>query len=250
MTPRAINLNDQLRGSIHREAVSEQITERILSLVREQQLKPGDRLPAERDLSTMMGVSRATVREALRSLAMMNVVDLRHGSGTYITSLEPSLLVEGFDLVFSLSDNSFLNLIEARQVIEPGATSLAAQRTTDEQRAELDDIMARSWQALRDDPASFPKLDVDFHMRIAECSGNALLSRIMQAVAHLSIASSKRTTYHTSGGISVAGVERAVRDHQGILDAIHAHDSEAARQRMFDHLVRVEQTLRGTYREE
>ena len=84
-----------------------------------------------------MGVSRATVGEALSSLAMMNVVELRHGSGTFVTSLEPKLLVENFDLVFSLTDSSFLQLIEAREVIEPGAIALAAKHITDEEIVQL-----------------------------------------------------------------------------------------------------------------
>lgn len=240
-------LNDQFRGAVHREAVSEQITERVLSLIREKQLKPGDRLPPERELSALMGVSRATLRESLRSLEMMNIVELRHGSGTYVTSLEPELLVERFDLVFSLNDNSFLNLIEARQVIEPGATALTAQRATNEDLAMLDELLTRSWRCLHTSPGDFPVLDIEFHTRIAELSGNALLSRIMQAVAGLGIASSKRTTRRDGGGVSVKGVERAVTAHQSITEAIKTRDPELARQRMFDHLRAVEQTLRGEW---
>lgn len=239
--------NEQFRGAVHREAVSEQITERILSLIRDQQLKPGDKLPPERELASLMGASRATVREALRSLSMMNVIDLRHGSGTYVTSLEPKLLVERFDLVFSLNDNSFLNLIEARQVIEPGATALAARRITEEQITELEDILKRSWECLRQQPADFPTLDVAFHTQIAQCSGNALLTRVMQSVAQLNIASSQRTASRSKGGIYLPGVERAVHAHQAILEAIKARDPELARESMFNHLVQVEQTLRGNY---
>jgi GntR family transcriptional repressor for pyruvate dehydrogenase complex len=242
-------LNEQFRGAVHREAAADQITERVLSLIREQQLKPGDRLPPERELSAAMGVSRATLRESLRSLEMMNIVELRHGSGTYVTSLEPELLVERFDLVFSLNDNSFLNLIEARQVIEPGATALATQRASDEDITALDALMARSWACLQNSPAEFPTLDIEFHTRIAEFSRNALLTRIMQSVAQLGIASSRRTTIRDGGKVSVAGVERAVKAHVSIVDAIKARDPEQARQRMFNHLVAVEQTLRGDWDE-
>jgi GntR family transcriptional regulator, transcriptional repressor for pyruvate dehydrogenase complex len=240
------NLNDQLRGTVHREAVSVQIADRLLSLIREQQLKPGDRLPAERDLSALMGVSRATVREALRSLATMNIIELRHGSGTYVTSLEPQLLVERFDLVFSLNDNSFLDLVEARKVIEPGGTALAAQRKTPEDIAALEDILSRSWQCMREQPSAFPKLDIEFHVRVAECSRNALLSRIMQAVTQLSIASSERTA-STKGGYSVRRIERAINKHQEMVEAIKAGDAVLARDLMTEHLQQVEDTLRGRY---
>lgn len=244
MTTRNMNLDDRFRDAVHRESVSEQIVERILSLIREQQLRPGDRLPAERELSTLMKVSRATVREALRSLAMMNVVDLRHGSGTYVTSLEPQLLVENLGLVFSLTDSSFLALIEARKVIEPGATALAALRITDEQIAQLDDVIARSWECHRTAPATFPEFDVEFHARIAEFSQNVLLTRIMQALSQMSMASSQRTA-QTGSDVDPARVERAIRMHEGILAALREHDAPLASQRMVEHLTAVEDTLRG-----
>ncbi len=244
MATRQPNLSDQFRGSLHREAMSDQITERVLSLIREQHLHPGDKLPPERELASLMGVSRATVREALRSLSMMNVVELRHGSGTFVTSLETELLVERFDMVFSLNDNSFLDLIEARKIIEPGATFLAVQRITEEETARFEAILVRSWHCLKTQPIEFPKLDVEFHMLMAECSHNALLTRIMQAVARLSIASSQRTTFSVRGEVDPAGVERAIRAHQNIVDAIKAHDPDLARDRMAEHLQSVEGTLR------
>lgn len=244
MPAQQVSLNDQFRGAVHREAISDQITERILSMIREQSLHPGDKLPPERELALLMGVSRATVREALRSLAMMNVVELKHGSGTFVTSLEPQLLVENFALVFSLTDNSFLQLIEAREVIEPGATALAAQRITDEEIAQLEDILRRSWECLNHNPVDFSPLDIEFHIKTAEFSRNVLLTRIMQAIAQMSIASSQRTAgdHHD---VRKQRAERAIRMHQGILDAIKARDSEQARHRMFEHLLSVEHTLRG-----
>ena len=247
--PLNVNLNDQLRDTVHRETASVQIADRLLSLIREQQLKPGDRLPPERDLSTIMGVSRATVREALRSLATMNVIELRHGSGTYVTSLEPQLLVEHFDLVFSLNDNSFLDLVEARKNIEPGATALAALRKTSDEITALEDILQRSWQIMREQPSEFPKLDIEFHVKVAECSKNALLSRIMQAVTRLGIASSERTAI-TRGGYSLQRIERAIQKHQEIFNAIKAGDAELARQHLIEHLRQVEATLRGAYAED
>jgi GntR family transcriptional repressor for pyruvate dehydrogenase complex len=237
-------LNDQFRGTLNREAISDQITDRILSLIREQQLHPGDKLPPERELAVLMGVSRATVREALRSLAMVNVVELRHGSGCYITSLEPQLLVENLDLVFSLTDSSFLQLIEARLVIEPGAIELAAARITDEEISRLEDVLARSWACLRENPAAFPPLDVEFHSLVATYSGNVLLMRIMQALAQMSVASSQRTAV-VKGAVSRPSVERAIGMHEGILEALKRRDPGLARQRMTEHLQSVENTLRG-----
>ncbi|MEO8393376.1 MAG: FadR/GntR family transcriptional regulator [Chloroflexota bacterium] len=249
MPSQEASFNDQFRGAVHREAISDQITDRVLSLIREQQLRPGDKLPPERELALLMGVSRATVREALRSLAMINVVELRHGSGSYVTSLEPKLLVENFALVFSLTDNSFLQLIEAREVIEPGAMALAAQRITDEEIAQLEDILERSRECLQHPPPDFAQLDIEFHIKTAEFSRNVLLTRIMQAIAQMSIASSQRTAGE-SISVRTRRVERAIRMHQRILDALKAHDPELARQRMLEHLLAVEDTLRGTVKDD
>lgn len=241
--------NAGFRGAVHREAISDQITDRILSMIREQQLHPGDRLPPERELATLMQVSRATVREALRSLSMMNVIELRHGSGTYVTSLEPQLLVQNFDLVFSLNDSSFLELIEARKVIEPGAIALAAQRVTDAEMAAIQDVLARSWDCLASNPAAFPQLDIEFHNLIVSLSGNALLTRIMQGISQMSIAGSQRTAGER-GSVSPQRVERAIRMHQGIYEALASRDGELARGRMLEHLQQVEYTLRGLFIDE
>lgn len=235
------DLTQPFWGTIHREVISDQITERILSLIRERHLNPGDKLPPERDLAASLGVSRATLREALRSLAIMNVVELKHGSGTYVTSLEPNLLVENFALVFSLSDNSFLQLIQARQVIEPGAAALTARNIKPEEVIELESVLARSWACLQTSPEEFPELDIEFHVKIAEYSGNVLIARIMQALTRMNIASSQRT----AGGYSPRRIERAIRMHADILAAIKAHDVHQASQLMSEHLLSVEETLRG-----
>jgi GntR family transcriptional repressor for pyruvate dehydrogenase complex len=238
------DLTDRFQGTVHREAISDQITERILSLIRERQLQPGDKLPPERDLAASLGVSRPTLREALRSLAIMNVVELKHGSGTYVTSLEPNLLVENFALVFSLTDSSFLQLIEARKVIEPGAAALAARRASADQISRLEQVLKQSWECLQNHPQDFPELDIEFHVRIAEYSDNALLARIMQALTRMSIASSQRTAGSDTGP-SPRRIERAIRMHEGILDAIRTHEPELAHARMYEHLASVEDTLRG-----
>jgi GntR family transcriptional regulator, transcriptional repressor for pyruvate dehydrogenase complex len=243
------DLTNRFQGTVHREVISDQITERILSLIRQRHLQPGDKLPPERDLAASLGVSRATLRESLRSLAIMNVVELRHGSGTYVTSLEPNLLVENFALVFSLTDNSFLQLIEARKVIEPGATALAARNINDEESLQLEQILKKSWECLQTHPADFPELDIEFHVKIAEFSGNALLARIMQALTRMSIASSQRTA-STDVGYSTRRIERAIRMHEDIFDAIKVRDADLAQEQMLLHLNSVEDTLRGDTPEE
>ena len=129
---------------IKKSAISEEISSRLLLMIREKQLSPGEKLPPERELAAMLNVSRPSLREALRALAIMNVIEMRQGDGTYITSLEPELLVEHLDFVLSLDDSTFLQLFEARKIVEVGIASLAAQRITDRQIQELETLQTRS----------------------------------------------------------------------------------------------------------
>ncbi len=111
------------------------ITHLLLQQILEQQLKPGDKLPPERDLAERLGVSRTSVREALRALTMLNVLEMRPGDGTYITSLQPEILLEHLNLTFQLVDASILETFAARKVLEVGIIGLAANTITD---AELE----------------------------------------------------------------------------------------------------------------
>ncbi len=116
---------------ISRSTLPEEIANRLLTQIKEQELRPGDKLPAERNLARMMNVSRPVVREALRALAIMRVVDIRQGDGTYITSLEPKQLISHLDLVFAKDGVALVQLVEARRIVEAGNVRLAALRVTE-----------------------------------------------------------------------------------------------------------------------
>ena len=105
----------------------QQIVSRLLDLIQQRHLGPGDRLPAERELAATMGVSRSSLREALRALTVLGVTEMRHGTGTYVSSLEPDLLVRPLSFVLSLSDGGFDQLFEARKVVEPAIAALAGR---------------------------------------------------------------------------------------------------------------------------
>jgi GntR family transcriptional regulator, transcriptional repressor for pyruvate dehydrogenase complex len=215
-----------------KEALYNRIAEQILSLVKARKLQPGDKLPSERELAQMMQVSRPSLRQALGILASMNVVDIRHGDGTYITSLETELLIERMDFVFSLDDSTYLQLIQARKVIEVGTASLAAQHITDEQITALEQCLAAS----QTDFGNFAAYDVSFHELIAEAANNPILTRFVKSISQLALASRSRTTTHS-------GTERAILAHQAILDALKARDPRGASAAMLRHLEGVEWTL-------
>src|SRR5262245_10723868 len=151
------------RATRSRSSVAaEQVIEHIRELIQAGTLRPGHRLPSERELAREMGVSRPSVRAGLRSLAAMGVVRTRHGAGTFITDGPPALVSEPLGLLAELHGISRDGLFEARRVLEVGTVALAAERATGEQLASMSDEITGMYAAL-DDPQTFLVHDVRFH---------------------------------------------------------------------------------------
>lgn len=223
-------------GVFKKSSISEDIVDNLLMLIRERELRPGDKLPPERELAAMMQVSRPSLREALRALAIMNVIEIRQGDGTYVTSLEPKLLMSHLDFVFALTDTALLELFEARRILEPSLAALAAARITDADLAALGECVERSL-ALVDDPEAFAAADLELHERIAAVAGNSILERCMAGISQLGRVSRRRT-------VALPGViPQSVQDHLAIVAAMRLRDPDAARQAMLDHLAHVEHEL-------
>jgi len=220
-------------GTVTREAVPQQIVSRLLDLIQQRHLGPGDRLPAERELAAAMGVSRSSLREALRALTVLGVTEMRHGAGTYVSSLEPDLLVRHLSFVLSLSEHASDQLFEARKVVEPAMAALAAERIDDGTLDALDACVARARAAIGDADA-FMETDIELHDAIRVAAGNAILGRFMESIRALGVASRRRT------GARRAVHERSVEDYRAIVAALRAHDAEAASAAMHRHLENVE----------
>src|SRR3954454_18316726 len=225
-------------GTVSRDGLPEQIAQRLIALVIERQLEAGDRLPPERELAAEMGVSRSSLREALRALAMLGVTEMRHGDGTYLTSLEPAVLMRPVGLVLALSDAGLAELFEARKLVEPGLARLAAERIGDEAAAELCRCAEASQETLQDAEA-FMWHHIEVHGLIARAADNAILSRLLDSIAGMGLASRRRTG-------RIADVrEQSARDHREIAAAIAAHDAEEAKAAMLRHLENVESAVNG-----
>lgn len=222
--------------TLPRNALSEDIVSNLLALLKEKKLQPGERLPPERELAERLQVSRPSLREALRALSIMHVVETRQGSGTYISSLEPRRLVEHLDFVFALADSTYLSLFEARKVVEVGICGLAAERISDEELSRLEGCLEKALLGLTNADLYF-QADVELHEIITEAASSPILSRIMASISHLSHASRQRTS--VLPGIA----QQVIEDHRAIVDALKMHDPDAARQAMYQHLTHVEQRL-------
>jgi GntR family transcriptional repressor for pyruvate dehydrogenase complex len=223
--------------TVSKGAVAEDIVAQLLSMIREKKLHPGDKLPPERELAVLMDVSRPSLREALRTLSVMGVIELRHGSGIYVTRLEPARLVEHLDFVFSLDDSTYLQLFETRKVLEPPICALAAQRITEEEVAQLEECLSRSSLGCTD-YETYLQADLDLHEIIVTAARNPLLQRFMRSLHSLGKASRERTA------MLPGVVEQTIQDHQHIVHALRKHQPEAAHQAMLVHLEHVEQRLK------
>jgi len=216
------------------QTVPEAISAEILALLRQKELKPGDKLPPERELAEMLGVSRPSLREALRALSIMKVIEVRQGDGTYVSALKAEELVEHLEFVFMLDDSTMLQLFEARKIVEVGNVSLAAQRISDEEIAALHNCLEESERSAAD-PEAFLMADIKLHQLITYAARNPLLERFMASISTLGRASRQKTVF-------VAGMTTtALEDHRQIVAALEARDPQAAGEAMLRHLEHVEQ---------
>ena len=221
-------------GTVTREAVPQQIVSRLLDLIQQRHLGPGDRLPAERELAASMGVSRSSLREALRALTVLGVTEMRHGTGTYISSLEPELLVRHADASCSRCPTTPPTSCSRRAGwSSPRWRRWPPSGSTTGRSELLDACVERAGTAIGDAEA-FMETDLELHDAIRVAAENAVLGRFMESIRALGLASRRRT------GARRAVQEQTVKDHRAIVAALRARDPEAASAAMHRHLENVE----------
>lgn len=224
---------------------TDDVVDGVKQMILAGELKPGDQLPVEKDLAARLGVSRGSLREGVRALSILGVLDTRQGAGTYVTSLDPSLLLAPMGFVVDLHDDgSSRPFHEVRRVLETEAAGLAASRMADEEhraaRAALDDAaLVLSSSAVDHD--RLMESDITFHRVIAQASGNAVLAALIESLA------SRTVRGRLWRGLTEEGADqRTHREHGAVLRALRAGDPERARIRMSAHLLEVEDFVRST----
>src|SRR5438874_3027783 len=183
--------------TIRRNAVAHEAIDTIKRMIVRGELQAGQRLPAERDLAAQLGLSRPSLREAIRALIALNILESRHGEGTFVSSPEPDLLTQPIDFVLQVNDGGLRALFEARRVLEAGGAALAAQRATDLELAELDDFVKRG-RAKLGDAEAFIEHDVEFHERIRRMARSPVLASMLGSVSLLSLESRRQTAQHAA----------------------------------------------------
>jgi DNA-binding FadR family transcriptional regulator len=218
-------------------SVTDRAIVKIRDLITSGRINPGDRLPPEQELATMLGISRSSLREAVKALSQAKVLDVRRGDGTYVTSLEPRLLLSGLSFVIDLmEDQTLVEIFEVRKLLEPAATAVAAQRITEEQLTALSESLGSMREA--HDPEELVVRDIDFHARIAESTGNASLCSILDAI-------STRAVRARIWRASMVGMKSmTLSQHSLILDALAERDPSLARSAATIHVSESERWLR------
>jgi GntR family transcriptional regulator, transcriptional repressor for pyruvate dehydrogenase complex len=211
----------------------EQIVQQIEESVLNGSLKPGDQLPAERDLAQRLGVSRTAVREAVKALREKGLVEAYSGRGTFVTDGTSQAARQSFDLMVKIGQQEGSpHLAELRLILEPGIAAMAATRVEEEGLVAMREAVAVMDRAQKN-PEAYIEADLDFHLALAEAAGNPLILSLIDSIVGL-LREQRIRIFNVEGG-----PQRGQVHHKRILAAMERRDPELARDAMRAHLEQV-----------
>lgn len=211
-----------------RENLSNGVASSIIRMIQENKYKPGSKLPNEMELSEMFNVSRTTIREAIKTLASNNIVEIVRGKGTFVAQ-KPGLISDPLGVSFMQDKNIILCLFETRLLIEPKVASLAAQRATIEDINKLQKLLIEMKEVISK-KENHSDIDIEFHTAIARATQNPIIERIIPIIIESIIEGYFET-------ISVPGsAKKALNYHTNIFEAIRNGNPENAEKEMQAHL--------------
>jgi len=210
--------------------IYEEIVEQLKEMISNGELKPGQKLPSERDMAESLGVSRASVREALTALEAIGILDIRPGEGTFVRETSVSATFAPLAMVLEMEQNPGGQLMEVRRVLETEMAALAAQRATEEDLKNIKTNLnhMKTAQTI----SQSVEADLRFHFTIAEATHNTILLRIMNTVADLmhNAFRVQREELFADKGTEI------ICEHEAIYNAIRDRNSEAAKSKMLQHI--------------
>jgi len=239
-----MSVSTHIFDRIESEPIADVVVQQVEDLIVQGILQEGDRLPSERDLATQLNVSRPKVRDALKSLEEADLIDVRHGEGTFIAQLTGQAMEPALIDLYARHGKAFFDYLEYRRAQEALAARLAAIRATETDRQRI----AAQLEALEDaeeagDSAASQEADVRFHASIVEASHNAMLVHMMASIYDLT----QRGVFYNRGFLRTLDGTGAklLAQHRAIADAIFQGDPEAAATAADDHLSFVEASFRA-----
>src|SRR5438270_6053082 len=217
---------------VRRSRIYEHIVEQIRALIHEGRWAPGDQIPPERELAERFRVSRTSVREALRALERQGVIDSRQGGGTFVRTADTEALVPPLAAAILRGRRELAEVLEVRELIEPGIARRAAVRATAEHVDELENLLARQRECIADG-RPFVDEDTAFHYTLARAADNHILLRLHNVILDL-LRESRQSYLHVPDR-----PQTSLRGHEAILSAVRRHDPEAAYAASLEHIVEV-----------
>jgi len=222
--------------AVRRTRLHEKVAKQIEGLIVEGGLKPGDKLPPERELCVMFRVSRSSVRDAIRTLELAGLVEPRQGDGTVVCDVSADSLVNPLAAVLVRKRTLVGELLDVRKMIEPPLAARAASHASPEEIAHLEDILRRQGQKVRRRELAIEE-DSEFHYNIAMAAKNSVVLKVLDVLMDLLRASRERSLQFEGR------LEKSFSGHQQILRAIKRHDATAAERAMRQHLEKIEEII-------
>ena len=217
---------------VKRSRIYEHIVEQIHALIREGRWAPGDQIPPERELAERFRVSRTSVREALRALEMQGVIDSRQGGGTFVRTADTETLVGPLAAAILRGRRELAEVLEVRELIEPGIARLAATRATAEHVLELENLLERQRECIAAG-RSFVEEDTAFHYTLAKAADNHILLRLHNVILDV-LRESRQSYLHVPDR-----PQMSLRGHEAMLAAVKARDADAAYRASLTHISEV-----------
>lgn len=221
--------------AIRKNRVHEEVAKQIEALIL-QKMHPGDKLPAERELAEMLGVSRSSIRDAIRRLELMGLVEPRQGAGTVVREISPDALVNPLANVIQHKRQLVGELLDFRRMLEPPLAARAATHASAEDVAAMEEILRRQGVKVRGGEVAVEE-DTEFHYRIAMASGNSVVLKVLDVVMDLLRETRERSLQ------SEGRPQKSLAGHRRILAAIRRHDAAAAQTAMGQHIADVEKMV-------
>ena len=228
------NLNSEKNGT-----TAEEVVVRLRDMIHSGELSSGDRLPPERDLAKLLGVSRPTLRAGIRSLATVGILQSRQGAGTFVVERDESPTLDSSPLRMLSALHGFTSdeMFEARLALEMSIAGMAAERATSEQMTLMAEEITGMYASLND-PEQYLVHDMQFHQTIAAASNNRILTSLMNMVATILFDSRSKTVKRAKD------LKQSAEQHHNIYRAMRERDPEAASRAMHDHLIETQKAQR------
>lgn len=220
-------------------STAEEVASRLRDMIHSGELSAGDKLPPERDLAKILGVSRPTLRAGIRSLSAVGILFSKQGAGTFVAARDESPTLDSSPLRMLSALHGFTSdeMFEARLALEMSIAGLAAKRITSEQMTTLAEEIAGMYASLTE-PEQYLVHDMRFHQIVAAASGNRILTSLMNMVATILFEYRSKTVKRATD------LKESAEQHHNIYRALRDHDAEAAEQAMHDHLVETQKAQR------